>query len=346
NGYKGFYCMKYEINLGQYVDFLNCLIPSGLDANFYTDPAIDFGHDCSRIKRYSIYFDDSLGQYVTNNPALPHEYVGWGDCMAYADWAALRPMSELEFEKVCRGPADSFEPIGLNYDYAYGVHEPVNEEYELALLSGNSTGEFDSVTNYDPQTANLVYRGSWFKYDFCEDEEGTELIGFMRNGVFANMATMRGDSLTRINTGGTYYGVMEMSGNLNERCVGISERWRSSSIDADTLTEDYDWPLNNTPSCGSTGISFEVLNMKGIKYYYKDCPSVFTGVNGDGELGADGKADVTGWPKEGKGGAPGSIIRGGRWNQIKERCYTADRLSLTGATARTHESTIRFVRTF
>jgi formylglycine-generating enzyme required for sulfatase activity len=30
--------------------------------------------------------------------------LSWFDVAAYLDWAALRPMTELEFEKVCRGP--------------------------------------------------------------------------------------------------------------------------------------------------------------------------------------------------------------------------------------------------
>ena len=29
--------------------------------------------------------------------------LSWADLAAYLDWAALRPMTELEFEKVCRG---------------------------------------------------------------------------------------------------------------------------------------------------------------------------------------------------------------------------------------------------
>ena len=29
--------------------------------------------------------------------------LNWADLAAYLDWSALRPMTELEFEKVCRG---------------------------------------------------------------------------------------------------------------------------------------------------------------------------------------------------------------------------------------------------
>jgi hypothetical protein len=31
-------------------------------------------------------------------------YMCWADCATYADWAGLRPMTELEYEKSLRGP--------------------------------------------------------------------------------------------------------------------------------------------------------------------------------------------------------------------------------------------------
>ena len=30
-------------------------------------------------------------------------YISWPDLLAYADWAALRPITELEYEKAARG---------------------------------------------------------------------------------------------------------------------------------------------------------------------------------------------------------------------------------------------------
>lgn len=345
NGYKGFYCMKYEISQQQYADFLNTLIPMGTDELRHCDPAAELGHDCSRIKRYTLIFDTDMQKYVTEYPNLPIEYLGWDDGAAYADWAALRPMTELEYEKICRGPANEYEPLGLNYDYAYGEGEPKDNVYEITWVNNNGES-YDSIINLESNENNIIYRKTWAHVEICEDEDGEELIGFFQNGTFAQQLTQSGDSLTRKNTGASYYGVMEMSGNLNERCIGIKERWMSTKPDADTTTNEYDWPEENTPSCGATGVTFITTDINGLTKYYKDCPSKYKGSNGNGELGEDGYANNTDWPKEKNGNGAGSMNRGGRWNQQIQRCYVADRMALSPASGRTHESTMRFVRTF
>lgn len=344
NGYNGFFCMKYEINQQQYAHFLNTLIPAGTDVARYCDPVTELGHDCSRMKRYTLHFDIDSGKYSTDFPNLPVEYLGWEDGTAYADWAALRPMTEMEYEKICRGPSSAYQPSGLDYDYAYGVGSPENMFYQLNWID-DGTNIYDTIYNLDTAANNLFYRSTWAKLDFCDDEPGEELVGFAQNGTLAHLITSSGSSLTRYNTGATYYGVMEMSGNLNERCIGIKERWVSSEPDANTATPEYDWPADNIPSCGGTGYTFITVNVDGVTRYYKDCPSLFKGKHGNGELDAAGFANVTGWPNENGNGA-GAMNRGGRWNQLTYRCLVADRMPLAPASARTHESTMRFVRTF
>ena len=34
----------------------------------------------------------------------PCNHLCWADAVAFAAWAGLRPMTELEYEKACRGP--------------------------------------------------------------------------------------------------------------------------------------------------------------------------------------------------------------------------------------------------
>ena len=61
-------------------------------------------------------------------------YMCWADCATYADWAGLRPMTELEFEKACRGP---LKPVPD--EYAWGTaavagsnsKEPPRDGYAL-----------------------------------------------------------------------------------------------------------------------------------------------------------------------------------------------------------------------
>ena len=93
-GYNPFYCMKYEVSQQEYVDFLNS-IPSAY-ATLHNNGSVGIG-------RYSITLTG--GVYSTTNPNVAVNYISWGDLTSYLDWSGLRPMTELEFEKACRGTA-------------------------------------------------------------------------------------------------------------------------------------------------------------------------------------------------------------------------------------------------
>jgi formylglycine-generating enzyme required for sulfatase activity len=97
-GVDPFYIMKYELNQGQYTEFLNTLGPewgplhaSFLERNEYADLR---GH---------IQLEE--GAYVCDEPKALAHFLKWADWMAFADWAGLRPLTELEFTKASRGPA-------------------------------------------------------------------------------------------------------------------------------------------------------------------------------------------------------------------------------------------------
>lgn len=95
-GFNSFYTMKYEITQGNYVDFLNSL---GTDATMFR--AIHGGREYSE-SRGTIRLDGST--YVAGTPHRPVNWISWDDGLAFADWAGLRPMTEFEFTKACRGP--------------------------------------------------------------------------------------------------------------------------------------------------------------------------------------------------------------------------------------------------
>lgn len=94
-GVVAFYCMKYEITQGQYADFLNAL---GQQATYFR---ANFSGKGYAESRGSIGFDGQ--RYTAQSPDRPLNFVSWDDGCAYLDWAGLRPMTELEYEKACRG---------------------------------------------------------------------------------------------------------------------------------------------------------------------------------------------------------------------------------------------------
>ncbi|MCR9251392.1 MAG: formylglycine-generating enzyme family protein [bacterium] len=136
NGYSPFYIMKYEPTQGQYVDFLNTLTEqqSHHRANFAGKTYYD--------RRGSISIKNNV--YVAELPNRPCNYMSWDDAMAYADWAGLRPMTELEFVKAARGPetpitnqfpwgTDSYENMQRNMQQNGNVEmEDGSDESELS----------------------------------------------------------------------------------------------------------------------------------------------------------------------------------------------------------------------
>lgn len=95
-GFHAFYVMKYEISQGQYVSFLNSL---SVDHTF---ERFSFGGRSYFEKRGTIKLEG--GRYVAGKPERPLNFLSWDDGLAFGDWAALRPMTELEFTKASRGP--------------------------------------------------------------------------------------------------------------------------------------------------------------------------------------------------------------------------------------------------
>ncbi|MDN5200550.1 formylglycine-generating enzyme family protein [Fulvivirgaceae bacterium BMA10] len=95
-GVAPFYIMKYEITQGQYAAFLNGI---GKNATYFR---ANFGGKDYYQGRGSIKLKE--GKYIALSPKRPLNFVSWEDGLAYADWVGLRPMTELEFTKACRGP--------------------------------------------------------------------------------------------------------------------------------------------------------------------------------------------------------------------------------------------------
>jgi len=183
-GYASFYCMKYSITQQQYVDFLNTLIQTQATNRKHTET----------FCRYAIT-GSNVGSYATTNPYVACNYLSWMDGAAYLDWAGLRPMTELEFEKACRG---TLAPVPN--EYAWGTVTVAGSAY---TLSNTGVANEAIATNYSTD-GNAM----------CNSTRGS-IDGPLRVGIFAT------GSSTRAEAGASYYGIMELSGNLWERPVTV-----------------------------------------------------------------------------------------------------------------------------
>ncbi len=190
NGYNGFYCMKYEVTQQQYVDFLNTLTQTQATARKYTLNPLNF--------RYAIT-GSTVGFYATTNPNVACNNLSWADDAAYADWSGLRPMTELEFEKACRG-----DQAAVSGEYAWGTAGAAGSAYTLSDAGATNEG---IATNYNT-TGNAVYTAT----------KGS-IGGPVRVGIFA----ANGSNTGRVSSGASYWGIMELSGNVYERPVMIDK---------------------------------------------------------------------------------------------------------------------------
>ena len=281
-GFQAFYMMKYELSQRQYAEFLNTLTEAqqktltGGNADVEdrsTMPAAGYwtmsgggnGVVLSRsyIKTGSYSAgspatfivdanDNDIGNESTDGEWTAVNYISWADGLAYADWAGLRPMTELEYVKASRGPGSAGD------EYAWGTASIVQA---TGISSANTENEVSS------NAANAVYGGH------------ASVQGPLRVGGLTSATD------TREQAGASYYGVMEMNGNLWEHAVTVAK-----------YAYDDDW--NNLTNAG-----------------------VFDGQHGDGSLTAAGYADVANWPSPTATGvytAYGAGFRGGSWYGTSE----------------------------
>lgn len=218
-GYNDFYIMKYEVTQGQYADFLNTLNGtqqaarvSAVTAGTFMDAAAPGagtpqnrnGIVCniapigSKPGIYAHDFDnDGIYNEETDGKWIACNWLSWMDGAAYADWAALRPFTELEFEKAARGPQ-----LVVDDEYVWGTTNITDSTTNTQALTnsgwatevGSNTG--NGLCNYDS--------------DGSDDPDGPMRVGFEATG-----------STDRERSGGGYYGAMDLAGNLWERPITV-----------------------------------------------------------------------------------------------------------------------------
>lgn len=222
-GFNAFYCMKYECSQQQYVDFLNTLTPTQSAAN-------TSGIQTSRSGEIT----GTHPNFVAPRPDRAVFSNGGGGPLRYMDWAALRPMSELEYEKACRGPVPA---VPNEYPWGDATIQPA------ITLSGNENGT-ETITTIG---ANCNFNNQ----TFVNGDGGN---GTLRVGIFAKAGNGRS------NSGASYYGVMDMGGSTNEPCVYIN------SASNRTFTNATHGDGNLTASGGSDFAGTWALGYRGGYY--------------------------------------------------------------------------------
>ncbi len=289
-GYAAFYCMKYPITEGQWVDFINNIGSSAQTNRDITSNTNGGKNSDSVVKRNSI--SQAAGVASTSRSDRPVSYISWMDLSAYLDWVGLRPMTELEYEKICRGPLSA-----VSGEYAWGS---TNLTAAVTISGSAELGLETVLTN----SANANYNSTTFSRG--DDFLGSEYVfGPLRAGIFATASS------TREAAGASYYGVMQMSGDLWERVVTIGN---------------------------STGIAYTGGHGDGTV----DVVASYEGnANTSGWVSGDGTAS------HGVTGATGAGEKGGAWDSANTALRISDRSKAANTdTARANNYGGRGVRTY
>jgi formylglycine-generating enzyme required for sulfatase activity len=253
-GYAAFYCMRHEITQGQHVDFLNtlnCEQQSRLDKRGRKGPVaagtpLNAGcqaGDASKFRNgIKIAVPDIPGTggkpatpavYATDTPHVAHgaghhhqiTVTGGphGGCngVFYAAWAGLRPMTELEYEKACRGP---LKPVPG--EYAWGTARIAGSNSEKPSRDGyalRNPGRPDEHVVWeggngpDATRGNAAWGGTIMQVSQYRMYALNAINGPLRVGAFATP-----DS-GRVAAGASYWGILDLTGNLWEEVVIVGD---------------------------------------------------------------------------------------------------------------------------
>jgi formylglycine-generating enzyme required for sulfatase activity len=244
-GHAAFYMMRHEITQEQWLYFFNTL-PSGTPRNNRdvtsstgknSDSVVN-GNNVRWLDTGDATLPEPLSRKYCTHPA---NYLSWADLAAWLDWAGLRPMTELEYEKAARGPLTA-----VAGEYAWGTNTGTH------ATGVTNLGVITEVPN-TPGTANNVVWGN----------------NYARPVRVGSFASNNYGITSRVNSGGSYYGVLELSGNVRERAItthnsggrNFTGIHGDGAVDSNGEANVTNWPSSSTADgVGFRGGSYSDLS--------------------------------------------------------------------------------------
>lgn len=267
-GYRAFWIMKYEMTSQQFADFLNTLTRSQqqnmVDSDISQDEIPNYYVKTNtadeHLRNSLVVAKKGNGttepvKFFTYAPARALNFISWANLEAFGDWAGLRPITELEYEKACRGPKEA-----IPNELAWGVDMDSPLTGRVQTFDGADGSGYEKKV---PQqgVVNACLGGGIAPFDEGKKEvpDNPGFEGPVSGEVFENSQHEGVDE--RINNGASYYGVRNLSGNLWERCVTIGhEKGRAFDgihgdgvLDAEGFANVESWPGKEGVGGGNRG---------------------------------------------------------------------------------------------
>lgn len=207
-GYNAFWIMKYEFSQQQYVDFLN---------------TIDYNKYITRNPYSSYNTTGTHPNLLAANPERAMGYISSLDMLAWLDWSAMRPFTEFEYEKACRGAGQ----VPIANEYAWG---------------NTSIQDLSNPTNQGLNTE------TWTNGN-CNFGGGSG--NMIRCGALATASSNRTQS------GAGYYGAMELAGNIWEWAITAGDSYGygfTGTHGNGNLSPNGDHDVANWPTLSGQGM--------------------------------------------------------------------------------------------
>jgi formylglycine-generating enzyme required for sulfatase activity len=207
--------MKYELSQGQYAALLNTLTydqqTSRIRSTITPEAAAGTlvlttpGNENRNGLRIQTPGDDATKEPAVfgvdlngdgtfgDGENIACNYLAWQDLLAYLDWSALRPMTETEYEKACRGTE-----YPVQGEFAWGTTD-LTAANSGALNNAGTANETSTVTG-----------------NGLSAHDGPSAGGPLRVGFSATAST-----ITRQQAGASFYGILDLSGNLWEQTISL-----------------------------------------------------------------------------------------------------------------------------
>lgn len=197
-GYRAFLCQKYEISQGAWADFITAL---GADAAEGLYPGLTTGTLPQELKYRRSGLVAQNGTLVSASGSdRAMGGLRWADLLAYLDWAGLRPLTETEFEKACRGPL-----------------RPMAKEFAWGTTLAQTPDSLSQDGTPAEHPAHVILPGAGWA-NFARPVGQPYPGGPVRQGFAAHAAS------DRVEGGFGYWGCAELSGNVWEMCVRVQSQ--------------------------------------------------------------------------------------------------------------------------